>query len=63
MFDEICLDPRLEKNDFEIMKVKLQKRTSVPIIQFDLYQFDLEPIRFDMEGSEDDYSKEGQSNQ
>jgi hypothetical protein len=52
MFDEICLDPRLENDDFEKMKNQLENKTSIPIIQSDLYKFDLEPIRFDIEVSE-----------
>nr|WP_269090631.1 DUF2971 domain-containing protein [Aliarcobacter butzleri] len=54
MFDQICLDPRLEKNDFESIKAKLEEKTKTPIIQSDLYQFDLEPIRFDIEVSENE---------
>lgn len=55
MFDEICLDPRLENDDFEEIKNKLENKISIPIIQSDLYKFDLEPIRFDVEVKEGYY--------
>ncbi|AHJ13791.1 DUF2971 domain-containing protein [Sulfurospirillum multivorans] len=48
MFDEICLDPRLEIGRFEEMKTKLMQKTSVPIIQSDLYHFDFQPINLDI---------------
>lgn len=54
IFDEICLDPRLEKESFEKLKSKLEEKTNIPIIQSDLYKFDFEPIRFDIEVSEDE---------
>lgn len=55
IFDEICLDPRLENDDFERIKEKLEEKISIPIIQSDLYQFDFEPIQFDIEVNEDEH--------
>ena len=48
MFDEICLDPRLETSAFKKLKCQLITRTSLPIVQSDLYRFDLEPINVDI---------------
>jgi hypothetical protein len=48
MFDEICLDPRLEPAKFQQLKGQLTTRTGLSIIQSDLYQFDLKPINLDI---------------
>lgn len=46
IFEDICLDPRLEDSEFENLKTKIEKYSgSIPITQSDLYKVSWEPIK------------------
>ena len=46
IFEEICLDPRLEEDSYEELKEEIKKYIkSVPIIQSELYKVTLNPIK------------------
>lgn len=45
LFDDICLDPRLPDSEYQKLRCRLISKTQLPIIQSDLYKFDLQPIR------------------
>ena len=45
MFEEICLDPRLEDSEFQNLKTEIEKYSgSIPITQSELYKVSFRPI-------------------
>ena len=47
LFEDICLDPRLTDSEYQKLRCRLISKTQLPIIQSDLYKFDLQPIKLD----------------
>lgn len=48
MFEEICIDPRLDEKRFLKTKKHINQITKIPVTQSSLYKFDLEPINLDL---------------
>ena len=47
LIDDLCLDPRLNDEEYNKYKIQIEKISKLPIFQSDLYKFNLAPI--DME--------------